>query len=319
MDLLLILTYAAICVVIFKIFRIPINKWTVPTAVLGGIAIVSLLIFGMNYNHPFSERSLQYFVTTPIIPNVSGQVIAVPVQNNMPLKKGDILLQIDPVPFQNKVNSLQAQLLMADADLKRSIELVAKNALPLRERELAESRVTQLKADLETAKYELEQTTIRAPGTGYVTQVAARPGTRAVTLPFRPMMVFIPQESNYLVGWFRQNSLLRLKSGSPAEVIFDGIPGIIFSGKVKFVVPVLAEGQISPSGDLIDDDQARYPGRIPVTIEITDPNFVKYMHTLPGGSYGQCTIYTEHAKHLSIIRKVLIRMAAWMNYLFPIH
>jgi hypothetical protein len=37
MELLLMLTYAAICVAIFKIFRIPVNKWTLPTAVLGGI------------------------------------------------------------------------------------------------------------------------------------------------------------------------------------------------------------------------------------------------------------------------------------------
>ena len=39
MDLLLILTYTAICVGIFKIFKIPLNKWTVPTAVLGGVFI----------------------------------------------------------------------------------------------------------------------------------------------------------------------------------------------------------------------------------------------------------------------------------------
>ena len=42
MELLLILTYAAICVAIFKIFRIPVNKWTLPTAVLGGIFLIGL-------------------------------------------------------------------------------------------------------------------------------------------------------------------------------------------------------------------------------------------------------------------------------------
>ena len=39
MELLLILTYAAICVAVFKIFRIPVNKWTLPTAALGGIVM----------------------------------------------------------------------------------------------------------------------------------------------------------------------------------------------------------------------------------------------------------------------------------------
>ena len=32
MDLLLVLTYVAVCIAVFKIFKIPLNKWTVPTA-----------------------------------------------------------------------------------------------------------------------------------------------------------------------------------------------------------------------------------------------------------------------------------------------
>ena len=75
MDLLLILTYGALCIAIFKIFKIPLNKWTVPTAVLGGVLLIGTLIFTMNYNHPFSEISRTYFVTTPIVPNVKGEVI----------------------------------------------------------------------------------------------------------------------------------------------------------------------------------------------------------------------------------------------------
>ena len=68
MDLLLILTYTAICIVVFKVFKIPLNKWTVPTAALGGVVLIGALILTMNYNHPYSEMSRQYFVTTPIVP-----------------------------------------------------------------------------------------------------------------------------------------------------------------------------------------------------------------------------------------------------------
>ena len=52
METLMLLTYAALCIVVFKVFRIPFNKWTVPTAVLGGIALIGAVIFGMNYNFP---------------------------------------------------------------------------------------------------------------------------------------------------------------------------------------------------------------------------------------------------------------------------
>ena len=43
-PLLLMLTYAAICIAVFKLFRIPLTKWTVPTAVLGGIVLIGALV-----------------------------------------------------------------------------------------------------------------------------------------------------------------------------------------------------------------------------------------------------------------------------------
>ena len=47
METLMLLTYAALCIVVFKVFRIPLNKWTVPTAVLGGIALIGAVINGV--------------------------------------------------------------------------------------------------------------------------------------------------------------------------------------------------------------------------------------------------------------------------------
>ena len=112
MDLLLILTYAAVCITIFKVFKIPLNKWTVPTAVLGGVFLIGGLIFVMNYNHPYSEISREYFVTTPIIPSVTGRVIEVPVEGNTKVKEGDVLFRLDPTPFEAVVK--QKEALLAD-------------------------------------------------------------------------------------------------------------------------------------------------------------------------------------------------------------
>lgn len=321
MDLLLILTYTAICIAVFKIFNIPLNKWTVPTAALGGIVLISALLIVMNYNHPYSEISRQYFVTTPIVSSVTGRVINVPVADNTTVKTGDILYQIDPTPFKYKVGSLNAQLKLAQADLDRANQLLPKGAISVREHDLAVSRVDQLKADQANAVYDLGQTTVRAPTDGYVTQVILRPGMISAAFPIRPVMVFVHKETKYYIGWFRQNSLLRLKVGDKAEVTFDGIPGVIFAGKVKFVFPDLAEGQVVPTGALINisTSASHNPGRIPVGIEITDPNFTQYSNLLPGGAYGQTAIYTDHFPHVAIIRKILLRMSAWMSYIFPIH
>jgi hypothetical protein len=49
MEILLVLIYAAMCIAGFKIFRIPVNKWSLSTAVLGGIFGISFLELLMHY------------------------------------------------------------------------------------------------------------------------------------------------------------------------------------------------------------------------------------------------------------------------------
>jgi multidrug resistance efflux pump len=119
MELLLILIYAALCVAIFKIFRIPANKWTLSTAVLGGIFLISFILLVMNYNHPFSANARIYFATTPIIPDVKGRVVEVPVKNNELLKKGDVLFRIDPSFYEFEVSQRRAALAEAEQNVKQ--------------------------------------------------------------------------------------------------------------------------------------------------------------------------------------------------------
>ena len=194
MDLLLILTYAAICIAIFKLFNIPLNKWTVPTAVLGGVVMIGALIFTMNYNHPYSEVARSYFVSVPVVPVVSGKVIDVPVKGNELLQEGDVLFRIDPAPFQYRLQSLKAQQVAARGDLFRINELIKRNFGTRREQEAALARVGDLQAQIDNAQFELDNTVVRAPSKGFVTHVSLRRGMMATRLPLRPSMVFIPQE-----------------------------------------------------------------------------------------------------------------------------
>jgi hypothetical protein len=82
---------------------------------------------------------------------------------------------------------------------------------------------------------------------------------------------------------------------------------------------VIAEGQVQPSGNLVGFTGSPPPGRVPVQIEIDDPDFEKYRALVPGGAYGQAALYSEHFHHVAVMRKILLRMAAWMNYIFPFH
>ncbi len=317
MDILLILTYAALCIGAFKVFRIPLNKWTVPTAVLGGIVLIGALLLLMNYNHPYSESVRQYYTTTPIIPDVKGRVIEVPVVPNRPIKAGDVLYKIDPEPFQDHVDGLTGELTAARKDLGRAEELYAKKLGSERDRDLALAKVDDLAADLADAEFKLEQTVVTAPSAGLVTQLVLRPGMMALPLAMRPAMTFVHDQEGLFIGWFRQNSMLRLKQGDHAEVVLDALPGEILEAEVDFIIPVIGEGQLQPQADFIRFSPYQSAGRVAVALRITDPKYRE--HRFPGGIYGQAAIYTEHFHHIGIIRKVLLRMASWMNYVFPLH
>ena len=71
------------------------------------------------------------------------------------------------------------------------------------------------------------------------------------TIAMSPVMSFVHQEERTFYGWFRQNSLLRLEPGSEAEVTLDGIPGVIFKGEVREVLPVIGEGQLKPGAEFL--------------------------------------------------------------------
>jgi len=139
----------------------------------------------------------------------------------------------------------------------------------------------------------------------------------AASLPMRPVMVFVHDEQAPIFAAFRQNSALRLREGNEAEIVYPSIPGRVFRGTVTKVVPNLGEGQAQTSGSLIGTGQAfQAIGRIVVQIEVTD-DLTEFQ--LPTGSRAQVAIYTEHFHHFAIMRRILLRMTSWKNYLYLDH
>jgi multidrug resistance efflux pump len=375
MELLLILIYVSICYVVFKVFKIAVNQWSLATAALGGIIGIALLLLVMNYNHPFTTNARVYFSVTPVLPSVRGRVIEVPVQPNKPLKEGDELFRIDPKPYEfivaqkraalaeaeQNVKQLKAsldqaaaaakradaQLALAQLDYDRQVELLAKKViaqatLDTASRNLETARqtlagagaeeerarlayssniegvnttVARLRAELGDAEYDLQETVTRAPTAGFVTQVALRPGMYIVPAPLRPVMVFVNTErgDRELGAAFQQNSLQRVKAGDDAEVAFDAVPGRVFKGKVRYVSDAIAAGQFQATGALIDFGTRTEGGRALAVIDIED-DLSRYQ--IPLGAAAQVAIYTEHWRHISLLRKILLRMRSWQNYVF---
>jgi multidrug resistance efflux pump len=375
MELLLILIYVSICYIVFKVFRIPVNQWSLATAALGGIIGIALLLLIMNYNHPFTTNARIYFAVTSVLPSVRGRVIEVPAQTNAPLKEGDVLFRVDPAPYQFVVDQKKAALAEAEQNVKqlktvldqatasteranaqrelaqqnydrqaelfekkiiaqatldtftRNLETANQSLLGARAEEerarLAYSSniegvnttVARLSAELADAQWDLDQTVTRAPATGFVTQVALRPGVYVVPAPLRPVMVFVntDKRDRQFTAAFQQNSLQRVKAGDEVEAAFDAVPGRVFKGKVRLVLDAIAAGQLAATGTLVDVGARTEGGRALAVIDIEDD---MSPYQIPLGAAAQVAIYTEHWHHVSLLRKILLRMRSWQNYIF---
>lgn len=375
MDLLLLLTYAAVCIVIFKVFRVPLNKWTVPTAVLGGVVLVGTLVLLMNYNHPFTHKARQVYVVTPIVPEIKARVVEVPASANTPLKQGEPMIVLDNTRVLARVHQLEAQLADTGQGVASNVAGVseararvvqvtavrdqalrtlrryegaasafsqqqldtqrqkvaasnadldaARAALARAEAQLSGSvdgqdpAVAAIEAQLEEARFDLENTILRAPTDGFLTQLAVRPGMMAVPFPLRPVANFINQEERRFVAAFRQQSLLRLKPGYEAELTFTALPGEIFPGRVVEVLPTVAESQLAAGQALIGGEAfQRMNNETLVVLEMDD---ISEIENLPLGVSAQVAVYSDHMHHVAIMRKILLRMLSWQHYLYLDH
>jgi len=177
------------------------------------------------------------------------------------------------------------------------------------------TQVAQLQAELNDAQFNLDQTVAQAPADGFVTQVALEPGVYAVPLPFKPAMTFVNTSPNAtaLGAAFQQNALQRVRAGDEAEIAFQAVPGRVFQGKVRILLDAIASGQMQASGILQDFRGPSGESRGMSLIDVLD-DISPYQ--IPVGSAADVAIYTDHVKELSLLRKILLRMQSWKNYIF---
>lgn len=459
MIVFLTLCYVGVLALAVKIGLIKFSLFWKLSPVLWMLVLFLVLFLPMQWGAP-SGRANVIKPVVEIVPNVSGEVISVPVEPLQPLEPGDVLFQIDPEPFQLKVNQLEAQLadtiqnveqLRATADAAKAtvdktnqqIEIkksdiesttasveVSKSAVGQAEAALTKAtasvedlevqvaagkrefdrqkdllsqgagsqsdldrvevqytsllsqlhaaqtdvqateeslsgsrssldaekanlqsselelkqlvetelprtqalyRQAQLAADsmigeehtsvamvraqLESAKYDLEQTTVRAPSRGHVMYMTLRPGQRVANLPLRSWMAFVDEEKTEVAMLVDQYVLRHVRPGQKAEVTLKYFPGRILSAKVNRVNQMTSSGQVSPSGVIAQFPTTASAEQYAVVIDIDDESFD--LNQLAGGAAGTASIYTDSMKATHVIRKVMIRMDAWLNYLFP--
>jgi multidrug resistance efflux pump len=231
---------------------------------------------------------------------------------------------------QTSVDELTAQIAAARAaeqqireklagrvngDLATVAEVKAQIATAQAQVKVSEAQVATTRAQLENARWDLTQTTILAPGNGTMVNVMLRPGFFVAGMPFNEVMTFVDNEYQ-VFALFGQNELHQVEPGNEVEITLDTYPGRVIKAHVDSIIWAQAQGQLEASGDLPRTSFVAPPGRFPVKLVVADHDRPLF---LAAGARGSAAIYTEHLALVHIIRKVLLRVTSYLDYIIIKH
>ncbi|HEY6966338.1 MAG TPA: HlyD family secretion protein [Burkholderiales bacterium] len=388
MEVILLGIYSFFVWLIFiKLKWLPWNTKTQVTVAIIPIVGLAALILMLNVFAPSSADVRVYKYTVPIVSQVKGRVLEVPVEEgNRLVKKGDVLFRIDPQPYKLAVGQLEAQLAVAEASQReldeqvkgargaveqaaarlrevsaklelartrvaQNRELVATGAGSKFDLEQAETnlkelegqadsaraaqvqaaaseqqirqklgakangefaQVAQIRAQLENARWELEQTTTVSPCDCYVINLQLRPGAFVAGIPFNAVMTLV-EARGQVVALYYQNELHQVAPGNEAEFTLNTDPGRVVKGKVDSIIWAQGQGQLPQSGTLpMTGVLNQPPGRFAVKFDVDEKDQALLV---AAGAAGSAAIYTERLAAIHIIRKVILRVGAYTNYL----
>lgn len=306
MIMAILAVYGAFLALLEKLGIISWNRyWMLSFPVIWAILQLVLLL-PMAWTSP-QGPAIVLRNTVAIAPSVTGEVIDVPVNPNTPLKAGDILFRIDPTPYAAAVKSLQAQLSvqeerlvidtqLKDRDVRANIQVVERQAT-----------VDNLRAQLETANWNLKNTTVRAPANGFVTNVALRKGAKVTGAP---VMAFVDTSMTGIAVEVAQSNARYIKPGQTVELALKYDPGTIHTGKVHSILQATSNGQVAPTGTAATPIQISAAPLV-VVVDIDDQSFAQ---SLPMGGTGIAAIYTEQGAISRPIRKIILRQMSILDY-----
>jgi multidrug resistance efflux pump len=218
---------------------------------------------------------------------------------------------------QEEAQKSIAQLQVAEASVKQTKAELERSQLKYDSQiNGTNTTVAQVEAELEAARYFLENTTLVAPEDGMIVNLQVRPGTIAGDLRIGAIASFICTADRYILCPLSQETMKYVRVGQPTEIMLDMYPGQIFPGKVSEIWKINGDGQYSPSGFL--PKFLLLPPDLPQVRFALKVNFdAKDQTIFPIGAQGGVAVYTTGGAWAAL-RKISIRTHSWGNWLYPL-
>lgn len=236
--------------------------------ILVAVGVICAILFG-NYAifRFFHETTDNAYVTGHIhyiAPQVTGVVQKVSVENNARVKAGDLLVQIDPEPFDAQLADAIAKNERAQGDYAREVGLAKTRVVSVQDFAHAKNDADSAAAQLRTAQLNRKHTTIVSPVDGVI-------GGRSVEVGNTVMpainMLAIVEGHPWVDANFKETQVGHIHPGQRATLTVDAIPGKTFTGKVASIAPASGRQFALLPADNATGNFTKIVQRLPVRIE----------------------------------------------------
>lgn len=266
--------------------NMPAAKVSVTLAVIVLATGAALLMYQRYLVKPWTRDAYVRANIIGIAPRVAGPIIEIPIKDNQPVKKGDLLFQIDPRTFQAAVDQAkgqlqqaQAKLVDAEANAKRAVELLQQNVISREQYddqtqafEARKADVVAAEAAVQAAQLSLEFTTVVSPVDGYLTNINTSPGTYVAA--GQQLLALVDTSTFWVAAYFKETQISHVQPGDKVRVMLMGHANQPFEGVVASTAwgIHLSDGGTA-NNELLPNvqqtvDWVRLPNRFPVRVDI---------------------------------------------------
>ncbi len=217
---------------------------------------------------------------------------------------------------QRRIESAEASLAAAKGQVGAARANVEKARQDLGQTGEQNSRILQAQSALSQAKLNLERTVVLAPEDGLVTDVRVASGNFANASA--PQMTFIAVDNIWVQADFTENNRGNIRSGNKVDIVFDVLPGKIYSGTVRETgFGVAVDSARLGSLPTIDNarDWLRSAQRYPVLIDFR-------LHSAAGtsnlrvGSQATVVVYTGDNSLVNTLAGLQIWLSSILTYAY---
>lgn len=258
-----------------------------------GTLLALTLIGRFAYTFFTTESTDDAFVEAHIDPigsRVSGTVSQVLVQENQKVKKGDVLIKIDPSDFMIQLDIAQANFTKASEDLQRWRGHVPWEPSEKLLYDKSEANYADAKAKLEKANLQLGYTNIVAVEDGKIGKRGVEVGQQVE--PGQPLIALVEQKP-WVTANFKENQFAHIRVGQKAEISIDAVPGHVFKGHVVSLAPGSGSVFALLPPDNATGNFTKIVQRIPVRIGFDKGALDGYIDRIGPGMSTEVTVFTR--------------------------